>query len=195
MISLQQFGEGFEESKKVFDYYVEKGGNFVGTLVHTRSHNSRIRADNNDNLLGCTDTANIYTEGTSERYLGELVAPIRSQMVVATKYSINPPSFFSIPVRRLLVISALVGVQLLCCLIVHFSCVTSPQASLNAKNANYGGNHRKAMVQGLDESLKRMKLDYVDILYVHAWDARTPVEETMRYTDGHSLASTADLMR
>jgi aryl-alcohol dehydrogenase-like predicted oxidoreductase len=51
------------------------------------------------------------------------------------------------------------------------------------------------MVQGLDESLKRMKLDYVDILYVHAWDARTPVEETMRYTDGHSLTSTADLMR
>jgi aryl-alcohol dehydrogenase-like predicted oxidoreductase len=66
------------------------------------------------------------------------------------------------------------------------------QASLNAKKAKYGGNHRKAMVQGLDESLKRMKLDYVDILYVHAWDSRTPVEETMRYTDGHSLASTAD---
>jgi aryl-alcohol dehydrogenase-like predicted oxidoreductase len=45
---------------------------------------------------------------------------------------------------------------------------------------NYGGTHRKAMVQGLDESLKRMKLDYVDILYVHIWDYRTPVEETIR---------------
>jgi predicted aldo/keto reductase-like oxidoreductase len=36
-------------------------------------------------------------------------------------------------------------------------------------------------VQGLDESLKRMKLDYVDVLYVHAWDHRTPIDETMRY--------------
>jgi aryl-alcohol dehydrogenase-like predicted oxidoreductase len=35
------------------------------------------------------DTANIYTNGTSERYVGELVAPMRSQMVVATKYSSN----------------------------------------------------------------------------------------------------------
>jgi predicted aldo/keto reductase-like oxidoreductase len=37
------------------------------------------------------------------------------------------------------------------------------------------------MVQGLDESLKRMKLDYVDVLYVHMWDHRTPIDETMRY--------------
>jgi aryl-alcohol dehydrogenase-like predicted oxidoreductase len=37
------------------------------------------------------------------------------------------------------------------------------------------------MVQGLDESLKRLKLDYVDVLYVHAWDHRTPIDETMRY--------------
>jgi aryl-alcohol dehydrogenase-like predicted oxidoreductase len=60
----------------MFDFYVEKGGNFI-------------------------DTANIYTNGTSERYVGELVAPIRSQMVVATKYSINPPPFPGLPVPRL----------------------------------------------------------------------------------------------
>lgn len=50
----------------------------------------------------------------------------------------------------------------------------------SAKNPNSGGNHRKALVHNLDESLKRMKLDYVDVLYVHMWDRRTPVEETMR---------------
>ncbi|ELR15354.1 Aryl-alcohol dehydrogenase (NADP+), putative [Acanthamoeba castellanii str. Neff] len=110
-----QWGAGFEESKRMFDFYVEKGGNFI-------------------------DTANVYTNGTSEQYVGELVAPIRSQMVVATKYSINLPPFPGLP------------------------------PSPTAKNANYGGNHRKALVQGLDESLKRMKLDYVDVLYVHACD-------------------------
>jgi hypothetical protein len=69
----QQWGAGFEESKRMFDYYVEKGGNFI-------------------------DTANIYTNGTSEQYVGELVAPLRSQMVVATKYSINAPPIPGLPV-------------------------------------------------------------------------------------------------
>lgn len=49
------------------------------------------------------------------------------------------------------------------------------------KNPNFGGNQRKALVENLDASLKRMKLDYIDILYVHVWDCRTPVEETMRF--------------
>jgi aryl-alcohol dehydrogenase-like predicted oxidoreductase len=51
------------------------------------------------------------------------------------------------------------------------------------KNPNFGGNQRKALVENLDASLKRMKLDYIDILYVHVWDCRTPVEETMRFID------------
>ncbi len=39
---------------------------------------------------GKIDTANIYTEGTSEKFVGELLNGIRSQIVVATKYSSNP---------------------------------------------------------------------------------------------------------
>lgn len=44
----------------------------------------------------------------------------------------------------------------------------------------YGdGGSRKYLMSSLDQSLKRMKLDYVDIFYSHRVDPNTPVEETM----------------
>ena len=43
---------------------------------------------------------------------------------------------------------------------------------------NWGS--RKYLMASLDQSLKRMKLDYVDIFYSHRWDPETPVEETMQ---------------
>jgi aryl-alcohol dehydrogenase-like predicted oxidoreductase len=46
-----------------------------------------------------------------------------------------------------------------------------------------GGNHRKSLVENLDASLKRLNLSYVDILYVHAYEYRTPIEEIMRSLD------------
>ena len=39
---------------------------------------------------------------------------------------------------------------------------------------------RKYLMASLDQSLKRMKLDYVDIFYSHRWDPKTPIEETMQ---------------
>lgn len=42
---------------------------------------------------------------------------------------------------------------------------------------------RKYLVSSLDQSLKRMKLDYVDIFYSHRPDPDTPVEETMAALD------------
>ncbi|KAF0484067.1 aldo/keto reductase [Gigaspora margarita] len=48
---------------------------------------------------------------------------------------------------------------------------------------NAGGNHRKSLVQSLDESLKRLGIGYVDIIYVHAYAFRTPIEEIMRSLD------------
>ncbi|KAF0374127.1 aldo/keto reductase [Gigaspora margarita] len=50
-------------------------------------------------------------------------------------------------------------------------------------NPNAGGNHRKSLVENLDESLKRLSTGYIDLLYVHIWDLRTPIEETMRSLD------------
>lgn len=39
---------------------------------------------------------------------------------------------------------------------------------------------RKYLISSLDQSLRRMKLDYVDIFYSHRYDPETPLEETMQ---------------
>jgi L-glyceraldehyde 3-phosphate reductase len=46
-----------------------------------------------------------------------------------------------------------------------------------------GGGSRKYMLSSLDQSLGRLRLDYVDIFYSHRFDAETPVEETMQALD------------
>jgi aryl-alcohol dehydrogenase-like predicted oxidoreductase len=48
---------------------------------------------------------------------------------------------------------------------------------------NSAGNHRKSLVRSLERSLRRLRTDYVDILWVHARDTLTPVEEVMRALD------------
>ena len=45
---------------------------------------------------------------------------------------------------------------------------------------NYVGLSRYHIFQSVDESLQRLQLDHVDILYVHGVDPKTPVEETVR---------------
>lgn len=57
------WGSDKESSKKVFDTYTNAGGNFI-------------------------DTANRYTEGTSEEYVGEFIANERDHFVLATKYTL-----------------------------------------------------------------------------------------------------------
>ena len=58
------WGASKEESHKIFNAYVDAGGNFI-------------------------DTANKYTEGTSEKYIGEFIAGDRDKFVLATKYTSN----------------------------------------------------------------------------------------------------------
>jgi aryl-alcohol dehydrogenase-like predicted oxidoreductase len=48
---------------------------------------------------------------------------------------------------------------------------------------NGGGNSRKSMLQSVEASLKRLRFDYIDLLWVHMWDAVTPVEEVMSGLD------------
>lgn len=57
------WGASKEESRRQFDAFAELGGNFI-------------------------DTANRYTEGTSERFVGEFIASDRDRFVVATKYTL-----------------------------------------------------------------------------------------------------------
>lgn len=42
------------------------------------------------------------------------------------------------------------------------------------------GSSRKMLVTSLEQSLRRMRLDYVDIFYSHRYDADTPLDETLR---------------
>jgi aryl-alcohol dehydrogenase-like predicted oxidoreductase len=58
------WGADREESRKVFDAFAEAGGNFV-------------------------DTANLYTNGTSEKFTGEFLKGRRDRFVLATKYTLN----------------------------------------------------------------------------------------------------------
>jgi aryl-alcohol dehydrogenase-like predicted oxidoreductase len=46
------------------------------------------------------------------------------------------------------------------------------------------GLSRKAILEQVDASLKRLGTDYVDVYYIHRFDAETPVEETMATLDG-----------
>src|SRR5713101_1332677 len=104
------WGASQVESHRIFDAFVEAGGNFL-------------------------DTANNYTDGTSE----EFVSSARERLVVATKYTLTA----------------------------------------RKDDPNGGGNHRKNLVQSLEASLRRLRTDYVDLLWLHMWDGMTPVEEVM----------------
>ena len=58
------WGASKNESRKVYETFLEAGGNFI-------------------------DTANVYTEGSSERFLGEFMAEHREKVVLATKYTLS----------------------------------------------------------------------------------------------------------
>ncbi len=110
-----RFGASKEESRRIFDAFCDAGGNFV-------------------------DTANTYTFGASEKFVGEFIAADREFFVLSTKYSLN----------------------------------TRPD------DLNSGGNHRKNMLRAIENSLKQLGTDFIDIYWLHAWDSVTPVEEIMR---------------
>ena len=85
------------------------------------------------------DTANCYSNGTSEEYLGRALKDYnRDEIVVATKVYIRM-----------------------------------------REGANGGGLSRKAIMSEIDNSLKRLGMDYVDLYIIHRWDYNTPIEETM----------------
>lgn len=56
-------------------------------------------------------------------------------------------------------------------------------ANLHPGDPNGGGAGRKAIVVQLDQSLRRLQTDYVDLYWLHGWDRRAPVEETMQTLD------------
>ncbi|MBX7532390.1 aldo/keto reductase [Qipengyuania sp. 1XM1-15A] len=58
--------------------------------------------------------------------------------------------------------------------------VLATKAFLPWRNTpNAGGNSRKSLFQAIDDSLGRLKMDYVDLFQIHRWDPSTPIEETI----------------
>lgn len=55
--------------------------------------------------------------------------------------------------------------------------------AMDHADPNTAGNSRKNMMRSVEGSLKRLRTDYIDLLWVHAWDRLTPYEETMRGLD------------
>jgi aryl-alcohol dehydrogenase-like predicted oxidoreductase len=55
--------------------------------------------------------------------------------------------------------------------------------NLRPGDPNGGGAGRKGIIQQLENSLRRLRTDYVDIYWVHNFDPTTPIEETMRTLD------------
>lgn len=90
------------------------------------------------------DTANIYSDGTSEEILGRALKEFtrREDVVIASK--------------------------------VHGRMRPGP---------NGGGLSRKAILNEIDASLKRLGTDYLDLYQIHRWDYEVPIEETLEALD------------
>ncbi len=86
------------------------------------------------------DTANAYSDGTSEEFVGRAIRDFgrRDEVVIATK--------------------------------VYHSWGPKP---------NQGGLSRKAIFTAIDDSLRRLGVDYVDLYQTHRWDYKTPIAETI----------------
>ena len=54
--------------------------------------------------------------------------------------------------------------------------------------ANYTGNNAKSMHISVRDSLKKLRTDYIDVLYVHWWDFATSVEEVMTHLHSYVMA-------
>lgn len=48
---------------------------------------------------------------------------------------------------------------------------------------NGGGAGRKTIIESCEQSLRRLKTDYIDLYWMHFWDPHTPIDETMRALD------------
>lgn len=62
--------------------------------------------------------------------------------------------------------------------------VISTKVGYEIHDGPYGiGTSRKSLIQGINDSLQRLNLDYIDIYYAHRYDDQTPIEETVRALD------------
>ncbi|KAL8625957.1 hypothetical protein ACOMHN_012549 [Nucella lapillus] len=60
---------------------------------------------------------------------------------------------------------------------------TKVRFQMDLSNVNTVGLGRRHIVQSVEDSLKRLQTDYIDLLQTHTWDDAVPLEETLRTLD------------
>lgn len=88
------------------------------------------------------DTADVYSEGESERILGRALASHRQNSIISTKVSVRTD-----------------------------------------EKINHVGFSRHYLIHAVEQSLKRLQTDYIDILQLHQFDSFTPLEQLMSSLD------------
>jgi aryl-alcohol dehydrogenase-like predicted oxidoreductase len=88
------------------------------------------------------DTANVYSQGDSEKILGEALKERRENAIISTKAS--------------------------------FKMGDGP---------NDHGSSRYHIMKEVEASLRRLQTDYIDVYFMHGYDSKTPLDETLRTLD------------
>ncbi|KAB0640486.1 aldo/keto reductase [Burkholderia latens] len=88
------------------------------------------------------DTADVYSDGASERVLGAAIRGRRDRVLISTKTGLP-----------------------------------------TGDGPNDAGTSRARLIRSVDDALRRLDTDYIDLLQLHAFDAATPVEEVMSTLD------------
>ena len=65
----------------------------------------------------------------------------------------------------------------------HRALISTKATFTTGKSPNDKGSSRFHLIEALDASLRRLQTDHVDIYFMHAFDALTPVDETLRALD------------
>lgn len=60
---------------------------------------------------------------------------------------------------------------------------TKFSSNLILNDPNGGGSGRKSILAACEESLRRLRTDYIDLYWLHCWDPHTPVDEVLRALD------------
>ncbi|KAI0713890.1 Aldo/keto reductase [Earliella scabrosa] len=109
-----------------------------------------------DHGITTFDTANVYSHGQSEVILGKAIKELnlpREELVILTKVYFAVSKDPSVPV---------------------------PPNPEDVGIINQHGLNRKHIFDSVKASLKRLQLDYIDLLQCHRFDYTTPIEETMQ---------------